>query len=86
MAFLYFRDDFYLEVEPQLSTFVKEEGMCSRSSEASSLLESRESKCDTFFMCLITVFNEGIRSGGGIGDVLRRPRSEVGRVRWSVGE
>jgi hypothetical protein len=76
MAFLYFRDDFYLEVEPQLSTFVKEEGMCSRSSEASSLLESRESKCDTFFMCLITVFNEGIRSGGGIGDVLRRPRSE----------
>jgi hypothetical protein len=28
-------------------------------------------------MCIITTLNEGLRNGGGIGDVLRKPSSEV---------
>ena len=36
-----------------------------------------ESSCDTLFMCIITTFKEGIRAGGGISDVLRKPASQV---------
>ena len=32
-----------------------------------------EPSCDTLFMCFITTFKEGIRAGGGISDVLRKP-------------
>jgi len=28
-------------------------------------------------MCIVTTLKEGIRNGGGIGDVLRRPSSNV---------
>ena len=29
--------------------------------------------CDSLIMCIITAVNEGLRNGGGIGDVLRKP-------------
>lgn len=28
-------------------------------------------------MCIITTLNNGLRNGGGIGDVLRKPSSKV---------
>jgi len=28
-------------------------------------------------MCIVTTLNEGLRNGGGIGDVLRKPSSMV---------
>jgi hypothetical protein len=28
-------------------------------------------------MCIVTTLNEGLRNGGGIGDVLRKPSKEV---------
>jgi len=40
--------------------------------------EQYESTCTNLFMCFITIFKEGVRSGGGIGDVLRKPAGEVG--------
>ena len=36
-----------------------------------------EPSCDTLFMCFITTFKEGIRAGGGISDVMRKPASHV---------
>jgi len=33
----------------------------------------RENSCDNLIMCIITTLNKGLRSGGGIGDVLRTP-------------
>jgi len=36
-----------------------------------------ERHCDTLLMCMITSMNEGLRNGGGIGDVLRKPSSGV---------
>ena len=38
---------------------------------------ARESMCDTLIMCIITTLNKGLRSGGGIGDVLRKSSSKV---------
>uniref|UniRef100_G3N4V8 Inositol 1,4,5-trisphosphate receptor n=1 Tax=Gasterosteus aculeatus TaxID=69293 RepID=G3N4V8_GASAC len=29
--------------------------------------------CDTLLMCIVTVLNHGLRNGGGVGDVLRKP-------------
>lgn len=28
-------------------------------------------------MCIVTVLSHGLRSGGGVGDVLRKPSKEV---------
>ena len=35
----------------------------------------KERSCDTLWMCIITTLNQGLRNGGGIGDVLRPPSS-----------
>merc|ERR1719219_1374070 len=40
------------------------------SSEGSS---RKERSCDSLFMCIVTTLNQGLRNGGGIGDVLRSP-------------
>uniref|UniRef100_UPI00398F64F4 inositol 1,4,5-trisphosphate-gated calcium channel ITPR2 isoform X2 n=1 Tax=Pristiophorus japonicus TaxID=55135 RepID=UPI00398F64F4 len=32
-----------------------------------------EQTCDTLLMCIVTVLNQGLRNGGGVGDVLRKP-------------
>ena len=36
-----------------------------------------EPSCETLFMCIITTLKEGVRSGGGISDVLRKPAASV---------
>ena len=33
----------------------------------------KERVCDSLIMCIITTLNQGLRNGGGIGDVLRSP-------------
>ncbi|XP_065219577.1 inositol 1,4,5-trisphosphate receptor [Planococcus citri] len=38
--------------------------------------ETKERACDTLRMCIVTTLNQGLRNGGGIGDVLRAPSSE----------
>ena len=32
-----------------------------------------ERSCDSLIMCIVTTLNQGLRNGGGIGDVLRSP-------------
>jgi len=39
--------------------------------------EGKERHCDSLIMCIVTTLNEGLRNGGGIGDVLRKPSSVV---------
>lgn len=43
--------------------------------------EEVERSCDTLFMCIVTTLNKGLRNGGGIGDVLRQPSSQVRTIR-----
>ncbi|MGH0161593.1 UNVERIFIED_CONTAM: hypothetical protein FKN15_041257 [Acipenser sinensis] len=38
--------------------------------------EDRERACDTLLMCIVTVMNHGLRNGGGVGDVLRKPSKD----------
>ena len=50
----------------------------------SDLHQEEEPLCDTFLMCLIAVFKDGVRSGGGIGDVMRKlPTNVSGTVSLS---
>lgn len=37
----------------------------------------KERTCDSLLMCIVTVLSHGLRSGGGVGDVLRKPSKEV---------
>ncbi|NWY06195.1 ITPR3 protein, partial [Nothoprocta ornata] len=44
-------------------------------------LEEREADqweraCDTLLMCIVTVLNHGLRNGGGVGDILRKPSKD----------
>lgn len=39
--------------------------------------ENKEHTCETLLMCIVTVLSHGLRSGGGVGDVLRKPSKEV---------
>lgn len=37
--------------------------------------ELKERACDSLIMCIVTTLNQGLRNGGGIGDILRAPSS-----------
>ncbi|XP_034082094.1 LOW QUALITY PROTEIN: inositol 1,4,5-trisphosphate receptor type 3-like, partial [Gymnodraco acuticeps] len=49
---------------------------CTTETEALTVTEeapTSERACDTLLMCIVTVLNHGLRNGGGVGDVLRKP-------------
>uniref|UniRef100_A0A4W4FNN7 Inositol 1,4,5-trisphosphate receptor n=1 Tax=Electrophorus electricus TaxID=8005 RepID=A0A4W4FNN7_ELEEL len=85
VGFLCLRHDFIMEVDHlHESTPDSSVGSCSADgidckNETSLLLppeekeENMERACDTLLMCIVTVLNHGLRNGGGVGDVLRRP-------------
>lgn len=59
-----------------------EQQVCSKPPDRPELIESsdgerRERSCDSLVMCIITTLNQGLRNGGGIGDILRAPSSSV---------
>ena len=55
--------------------FVSEEEPTTELAEREEV--ERERHCDSLIMCIVTTLNEGLRNGGGIGDVLRKPSSSV---------
>ena len=114
IGYLFFRDDFLMEVDPSLSLQASDiidsnssqdafendrfscaanDSTCSQTNETlfknSSVLMDliketqeiseeledsiKERACDSLIMCIITTLNQGLRNGGGIGDVLRSP-------------
>lgn len=48
---------------------------------AAVVIEDKERSCDSLLMCIVTVLSHGLRSGGGVGDVLRKPSKEVPRLK-----
>ncbi|KAG8451031.1 hypothetical protein GDO86_003347 [Hymenochirus boettgeri] len=60
VGFLFLKDDFILEVD--------------RLSEDEE--DNSERACDTLLMCIVTVLNHGLRNGGGVGDILRKPSKD----------
>ncbi|XP_041447205.1 inositol 1,4,5-trisphosphate receptor type 1 S homeolog isoform X5 [Xenopus laevis] len=99
VGYLFFKDDFILEVDRlQNETIFTENGgtmtsellypevcrvgsdtNCTHEELAQVTEEEEEEKehtCETLLMCIVTVLSHGLRSGGGVGDVLRKPSKE----------
>uniref|UniRef100_A0A8C2GPM2 Inositol 1,4,5-trisphosphate receptor n=1 Tax=Cyprinus carpio TaxID=7962 RepID=A0A8C2GPM2_CYPCA len=86
VGFLFFKDDFLMEVDrlPALSKHevcmgkLFKQNMAQK--ESCKIEEENEDGtervCDTLLMCIITVLNHGLRNGGGIADVLRKLSKE----------
>uniref|UniRef100_A0A8C3BRZ8 Inositol 1,4,5-trisphosphate receptor n=1 Tax=Cairina moschata TaxID=8855 RepID=A0A8C3BRZ8_CAIMO len=79
IGFLFLKDDFIMEVDR-----LKIRGPVAGSTPdcVSSVFVSEEEEdgiertCDTLLMCIVTVLNQGLRNGGGVGDVLRKPSKD----------
>lgn len=61
------------QVSPQCSNLLCLTELISADAEE----EDKEHTCETLLMCIVTVLSHGLRSGGGVGDVLRKPSKEV---------
>uniref|UniRef100_A0A8C4LYG6 Inositol 1,4,5-trisphosphate receptor n=1 Tax=Equus asinus asinus TaxID=83772 RepID=A0A8C4LYG6_EQUAS len=70
VGYLFFKDDFILEVDR-----LEEPGSCELV-PAEETEQDKEHTCETLLMCIVTVLSHGLRSGGGVGDVLRKPSKE----------
>uniref|UniRef100_A0A8D2LZ38 Inositol 1,4,5-trisphosphate receptor n=1 Tax=Varanus komodoensis TaxID=61221 RepID=A0A8D2LZ38_VARKO len=80
VGYLFFKDDFILEVDKLPNETLLPGGeflysnVCRIGSKAEE--EDKEHTCETLLMCIVTVLSHGLRSGGGVGDVLRKPSKE----------
>jgi preprotein translocase subunit SecG len=85
VGFVFFQSDFAIEAEPveMIANCTGGGAKCYEVSEA-----VKENSCENLIMCIITTLNQGLRSGGGIGDVLRPPsvkdRYFMGRVMYDL--
>ncbi|KAJ8955353.1 hypothetical protein NQ318_003447 [Aromia moschata] len=73
IGYMFFKDDFIVTVKKKLLIQAK---------------RRKERACDSLRMCIVTTLNQGLRNGGGIGDILRAPSSEealfVARVTYDL--
>ncbi|TRY54966.1 hypothetical protein DNTS_020726 [Danionella cerebrum] len=85
VGYMFFKDDFILEVNRISNGTLEEEvnaaaGFCDGHNSSCMSVEIEEDDveraCDSLWMCMITVLSHGLRSGGGVGDVLRKPSKE----------
>uniref|UniRef100_A0A663MHX2 Inositol 1,4,5-trisphosphate receptor n=1 Tax=Athene cunicularia TaxID=194338 RepID=A0A663MHX2_ATHCN len=75
IGFLFLKDDFIMEVDrlkirTPVAGIVFYIKICEEE-------DGIERTCDTLLMCIVTVLNQGLRNGGGVGDVLRKPSKDV---------
>uniref|UniRef100_A0A8C5QQ75 Ion transport domain-containing protein n=1 Tax=Leptobrachium leishanense TaxID=445787 RepID=A0A8C5QQ75_9ANUR len=90
IGFLFLKDDFIMEVDrlkdrtPDLgnndvhaASLTATMGSCHKENCTTEDDEGDiERACDTLLMCIVTVLNQGLRNGGGVGDVLRKPSKD----------
>ncbi|KAL7985259.1 hypothetical protein Chor_003829 [Crotalus horridus] len=73
-----------MEMRSSLGTFIEscsnDKISCSSSDTVPEVLQEEdgntERACDTLLMCIVTVLNHGLRNGGGVGDILRKPSKD----------
>uniref|UniRef100_A0A7N8X3U9 Inositol 1,4,5-trisphosphate receptor n=1 Tax=Mastacembelus armatus TaxID=205130 RepID=A0A7N8X3U9_9TELE len=84
VGYIFFKDDFILEVDRIPNTTLSEDRLPSAISLLNGFKKVNEDEedgdmertCDSLLMCIVTVLSHGLRSGGGVGDVLRKPSKE----------
>ncbi|KAG8132164.1 putative Inositol 145-trisphosphate receptor type 3 protein [Naja naja] len=73
-----------MEMRSNLGTFMEtcsnDKISCSSPDTVPEVLQEEEDNteraCDTLLMCIVTVLNHGLRNGGGVGDILRKPSKD----------
>ncbi len=80
VGFVFFQEDFLIEAEdlPRCSASATLSTLSPDQAQSCPALGDedntrKERSCDSLIMCIITTLNQGLRNGGGIGDVLRSP-------------
>uniref|UniRef100_A0A8C8HBT3 Inositol 1,4,5-trisphosphate receptor n=1 Tax=Oncorhynchus tshawytscha TaxID=74940 RepID=A0A8C8HBT3_ONCTS len=85
VGYIFFQDDFLLNIDRIPN---KTLGKVKESGHYQHVIEDKERSCDSLLMCIVTVLSHGLRSGGGVGDVLRKPSKEeplfAGRVIYDL--
>ncbi|XP_010888608.2 inositol 1,4,5-trisphosphate receptor type 2 isoform X3 [Esox lucius] len=88
VGFLFLKDDFSMDVQrlPGKSETLRQGRAPSDTNlkdacpNSGNLMveddDGTERVCDTLLMCIVTVLNQGLRNGGGVGDVLRKPSKD----------
>uniref|UniRef100_A0A7N8X7Y2 Inositol 1,4,5-trisphosphate receptor n=1 Tax=Mastacembelus armatus TaxID=205130 RepID=A0A7N8X7Y2_9TELE len=83
VGYIFFKDDFILAVDriPNKTLGTLKYKCVSfllmvTHTLGSVVIEDKERTCDSLLMCIVTVLSHGLRSGGGVGDVLRKPSKE----------
>ncbi|CAG9759584.1 unnamed protein product [Ceutorhynchus assimilis] len=87
IGYMFFRDDFIVSVKKkddetceEISHLTGKQFKEDETHEYCQLIdpgeEKKERACDSLRMCIITTLNQGLRNGGGIGDILRAPSNE----------
>uniref|UniRef100_A0AAX7SRS3 Inositol 1,4,5-trisphosphate receptor n=1 Tax=Astatotilapia calliptera TaxID=8154 RepID=A0AAX7SRS3_ASTCA len=76
VGYIFFKDDFILEVDHIPNTTMSEERLGKENCWDDIEEDNMERTCDSLLMCIVTVLSHGLRSGGGVGDVLRKPSKE----------
>uniref|UniRef100_A0A8C7CTP8 Inositol 1,4,5-trisphosphate receptor n=1 Tax=Oncorhynchus kisutch TaxID=8019 RepID=A0A8C7CTP8_ONCKI len=82
VGYIFFKDDFILEVDriPNTTLVTQQPNFPHTLESHNNFVEDREDgkerTCDSLLMCIVTVLSHGLRSGGGVGDVLRKPSKE----------
>uniref|UniRef100_A0A8C1LRP2 Inositol 1,4,5-trisphosphate receptor n=1 Tax=Cyprinus carpio TaxID=7962 RepID=A0A8C1LRP2_CYPCA len=90
VGYIIFKDDFILTVDRISNKTLGEKNrwmllknltraVCRKEENLQStavVIEDKERTCDSLLMCIVTVLSHGLRSGGGVGDVLRKPSKE----------
>uniref|UniRef100_A0A669CSE7 Inositol 1,4,5-trisphosphate receptor n=1 Tax=Oreochromis niloticus TaxID=8128 RepID=A0A669CSE7_ORENI len=75
VGFLFLKEDFIMEVDPLPQIAAGKFTAVKINPHTKTVIEEPNSEraCDTLLMCIVTVLNHGLRNGGGVGDVLRKP-------------
>jgi len=74
-GFVFLQDDFLIETHPPPRQYQHTDpDTCHSMVQEQEVVKERS--CDTLLMCVITTMNQGLRNGGGIGDVLRQPSTD----------
>uniref|UniRef100_A0A7N6BQK3 Inositol 1,4,5-trisphosphate receptor n=1 Tax=Anabas testudineus TaxID=64144 RepID=A0A7N6BQK3_ANATE len=87
VGYIFFKDDFILAVDRipnktlgtskcTFSFLSFHFTLCQKENGENCSAEDKERTCDSLLMCIVTVLSHGLRSGGGVGDVLRKPSKE----------
>ncbi|KAK9889429.1 hypothetical protein WA026_004699 [Henosepilachna vigintioctopunctata] len=85
IGYMFFKEDFIVNVNKKTEEdcealtqesghqYVEEGGYCK---SLEDIEEKKERACNSLIMCIVTTLNQGLRNGGGIGDILRAPSNE----------